>query len=47
MIQASELRKGSKFKYNGEPYEVVDFQKFIMGRGRGNIRIKMKNIAHR
>ncbi len=44
MIEASDLRKGSKFSYQGEPFEVIDFQKFIMGRGRGNIRIKMKNM---
>ena len=44
MIDASDLRKGSKFQYQNEPFEVIDFQKFIMGRGRGNIRIKMKNM---
>ena len=46
MLLASELRKGSKFSFNGEPYEVIDFQKFIMGRGRGNIHIKMKNMRN-
>ena len=46
MINASDLRKGSKFMYQKEPFEVVDFQKFIMGRGRGNIRIKMKNMKN-
>ncbi|MFP4458138.1 MAG: elongation factor P [Candidatus Zixiibacteriota bacterium] len=44
MIEASELRNSSKFMYNGEPYEVIDFQKYIMGRGRGNIRVKMKQM---
>jgi len=44
MINASDLRKGSKFMYHGDPYEVIDFQKFIMGRGRGNIRIKMRQM---
>jgi len=44
MISAGGFRKGSRFLYKDDPYEVVDFQHSLRGRGRGKIWTKMKNI---
>jgi elongation factor P len=30
--------------FNNEPYEVLEFNKYILGRGRGNIKVKMKHL---
>jgi elongation factor P len=44
MIIAGDLRKGSKFLFNGEPYVVVDFQLVKPGKGGTYLRTKMKNL---
>jgi len=44
MITAADFRKGMKISYEGEPYEVVDFQKVMMARGRGFVRTRLKNL---
>jgi elongation factor P len=44
VISASDLRKGSKFIFNKEPYIVVDFQWTKPGKGGAYIRTKMRNM---
>ncbi len=44
MITAGDFRKGTKILYKGDPYEVVDFQHSLRGRGRGKVWTKMKNL---
>lgn len=44
MILASDLRKGTKFLYKGEPHLVVDFQHVKPGKGGAFMKTKMKNL---
>ncbi|RKZ28033.1 elongation factor P [bacterium] len=44
MIAAVDFKKGTKILYKGDPYEVVDFQHSIRGRGRGKVRARLKNL---
>lgn len=44
MISTSDFRKGTKFLYNGAPYQVVDFQWTKPGKGGAYIRTKMRNM---
>lgn len=44
MISATDFRKGLKISIDGEPYEVLDFQLVHLGRGRGHVRSRLKNL---
>ena len=44
MYTASDFRKGLPIMVDGEPYYVVSFQHFKMGRGKANVRTKLKHI---
>ncbi len=44
MYSPSDFRKGLRLIIDGQPYVIVDFQHFQMGRGRANIRTKLKHI---
>ncbi|MEE8328487.1 MAG: elongation factor P [Thermodesulfovibrionia bacterium] len=44
MIATSNFRKGSKIKFKGDPYEIIDFQHVKMGRGGAIVRTKIKNL---
>lgn len=44
MISTSNFRKGSKIKFKGDPYEIIDFQHVKMGRGGAIVRTKIKNL---
>ncbi len=44
MISAVDLRKGTVFIYRDAPFEVIDFQHSLRGRGRGKMWIKMRNL---
>jgi len=44
MYSPSDFRKGLPILVDDQPYYVVDFQHFKMGRGKANIRTKMKHI---
>lgn len=44
MISASEFVKGRKIMFKNDPYEIIDFQHSLRGRGRGKIWAKMKNL---
>lgn len=44
MISTNNFRKGSKIKFKGDPYEIIDFQHVKMGRGGAIVRTKIKNL---
>lgn len=44
MYTPSDFRKGLRLIVDGQPYVIVDFQHFQMGRGRANIRTKLKHL---
>ncbi len=44
MHSVSDFRKGLPIIVDDQPYRVVEFQHFKMGRGKANIRTKLKHI---
>lgn len=44
MYTVSDFRRGLPIIVDDQPYYVVEFQHFQMGRGRANIRTKLKHI---
>ena len=44
MLSHTDLKKGTLFIYNGQPYEVVDFSLNFQGRGSSTAQVKMKNL---
>ncbi len=44
MYEASDLRKGLKFEFDGDPYIVVDFQFKKPGKGQAMYKCKLKNM---
>ena len=44
MHSPSDFRKGLRILVDGQPYYVIDYQHFKMGRGKANIRTKLKHI---
>jgi elongation factor P len=43
-IDTSQIRKGLKLEYEGQPYQVIDFQHVSPGKGAAFTRTKMKNL---
>lgn len=44
MFSPSDFKKGLRILVDKEPYYVVEYQHFKMGRGKANIRTKLKHI---
>ncbi len=44
MFSPSDFRKGLRILVDDQPYYVVEYQHFKMGRGKANIRTKLKHI---
>jgi elongation factor P len=44
MLNANELRKGTTFMLDGEPYIVLEYQHYKPGRGNAIIRTKIRNL---
>ncbi len=44
MYSVSDFRKGLRIIVDDQPYYVVEYQHFKMGRGKANIRTKLKHI---
>lgn len=44
MINASDLRNGMVFKEDNQLLQVITFEHIKMGRGSGNIKVKVKNL---
>lgn len=45
MISAGEFRNGVTFEYDGNIYQIVEFQHVKPGKGAAFVRTKMKNIV--
>lgn len=45
-MDTSDIRKGLKFMYEGQPYVVVDFQFVKPGKGQAFTRTRMKNMLN-
>ncbi|MHB8481745.1 MAG: elongation factor P [Nitrospiria bacterium] len=44
MISTTDFRGGLKIEYNGEPYEIIEFQHVKPGKGAAFAKTKMKNL---
>ncbi len=44
MLNANELRKGTTFILDGDPYIVLEYQHYKPGRGNAIIRTKIRNL---
>ena len=44
MYQAVDLKIGTIFIYNSEPYKVLDYKHTHMGRGSADVRLKIKGL---
>ncbi len=44
MISINELKIGTKFVYNGEPYEILKAQHSKIGRGGAVLKARMRNL---
>jgi elongation factor P len=44
MLQASQLRNGTIFEYQDEPYRVLTYKHTHMGRGSADVRVKIKGL---
>ncbi len=45
MLSHTDLKKGTLFIYNGQPYIVLDFSLNFQGRGSSTTQIRMKNLT--
>jgi elongation factor P len=44
VIDTSEFRKGMKIEYDGDPYEIVEFQHVKPGKGSAFVRTTIRNL---
>ncbi len=44
MIEVTELRAGTAFELNGEPFLVLKYTHTKLGRGNANIKLKVRNL---
>lgn len=44
MISTSDFRRGLKIMYEGQPYELVEFEHHKPGKGSAIVRTKMRNL---
>ena len=42
--KAPDFRKGLKIIYKGEPFEIIDVQMSLRGRGRSKYKTRIKNL---
>ncbi len=45
MISVTELRTGTTFLFNGEPYQVLKYKHTKLARGTANVKIKARNLT--
>jgi len=46
VYDTSEFRKGLKIEYDGDPYEILDFQHVKPGKGSAFVRTSIKNLLN-
>ena len=44
MIDVNQLRNGTAFELEGEPFLVVKYQFTKMGRGKGSVKVRVRNL---
>lgn len=44
MLAITDLKNGTKFNYEGEPYVVLNYAQSKMGRGGSVVKVKIKNL---
>ena len=44
MINATNLRNGATFLYNGKPYKVIKYTHQKIGRGGATVKVKVRNL---
>ncbi len=44
MLSANDLRKGTTFVYDGDVYEIIDFQHVKPGKGAAFVRAKIRSV---
>jgi elongation factor P len=44
-LSITDLRKGTVFQYEGEPYRVVDYSQKVMGRGGSIVNVRIKSLT--
>lgn len=44
MLTITDLKKGTKFTYENDPYVVLDYSQSKMGRGGSVVKVKIKNL---
>lgn len=40
----TDLKKGTLFQFNGEPYKVIDYAQKVMGRGGSIVNVRIKSM---
>ncbi|MFC1727359.1 elongation factor P [Patescibacteria group bacterium] len=45
MLLGNDLRNGTIFEYQGEPFRVLNYRHTHLGRGSANIRVKIKGLV--
>jgi elongation factor P len=45
MLGVTDLKKGTLFVWNGEPYRVVEYAQKVMGRGGSIVNVKIKSMV--
>jgi elongation factor P len=43
-LSITDLKKGTLFQYEGEPYRVVDYRQKVMGRGGSIVNVRIKSV---
>jgi elongation factor P len=44
-LSITDLKKGTLFQWEGEPYRVVDYSQKVMGRGGSIVNVRIKNLV--
>ena len=44
MLDITELKKGTVFVFNDEPFKVVDYSQKVMGRGGSIVNVRIKSL---
>lgn len=44
MLSITDLKKGTLFQWEGEPYRVVDYKQKVMGRGGSIVNVRIKSL---
>jgi elongation factor P len=43
-LSITDLKKGTIFKFSGQPYKVVDYSQKVVGRGGSIVNVRIKNL---